>query len=79
MWRLLSGQFLLLVGLAVLIAIPAAYLLARQWLMQYTIKTSLHWSMFALAGGGALLLALLTISWQTIRAARVNPVQTIKT
>lgn len=77
-WQLLSNQFMILVGLACVVAIPVAYLLARQWLAQYTLQTSIHWSLFVMAGLGAVVLALGTISWQTIRAARANPVKTIR-
>lgn len=79
LWGLLSRDFVLLVGVSCLVAIPAAWYGMHQWLQQYTYKTSLSWWIFGATAAGALLLALLTVSFQTIRAARANPVRTLRT
>jgi putative ABC transport system permease protein len=64
--------------LACAIAIPAGALLLHQWLLQYAYRTSLSWWLFASAAGGALLVTLLTVSYQTIRAATANPVKALR-
>jgi putative ABC transport system permease protein len=78
-WRLLSGEFVALVVIALLIAIPVAYYFMYQWLQSYTYRSSLSWWIFATAGAGALLLTILTVSFQAIKAARINPAKSLKT
>lgn len=74
---LLSADFAQMVLIAVVVAIPISYVAARQWLSGFAYSTSLDWWLFAGAGVLALLVALLTVALQTIRAARVNPVQSL--
>ncbi|MCD9019905.1 ABC transporter permease [Parachryseolinea silvisoli] len=74
---LLSADFAQMVLIAVIVAIPVSYVAARQWLSGFAYSTSLDWWLFAGAGVLALLVALLTVALQTIRAARVNPVQSL--
>jgi ABC-type antimicrobial peptide transport system permease subunit len=78
LWGTLSREFMTLVLLACAIAIPAGALLLHQWLLQYTYRTPLSWWLFASAAGGALLVTLLTVSYQTIRAAAANPVKALR-
>lgn len=73
-WRLLSAEFLVLVIIALLIAIPIVYIIMHNWLQDYTYRTSLSWWIFAIAGGTALLLTILTVSYHAIRAALAKPV-----
>jgi len=75
---LLSKDFLKLVGLAILIASPLAAWAMHRWLQGFAYKIALEWWMFASAGLLALVIALLTVSFQAIRAARVDPVQSLK-
>jgi putative ABC transport system permease protein len=75
---LLSSDFMKLIALASLIAIPLAYLLIRQWLQNFAYQTEISVWIFILAGGSALLIALLTVSWQAIRAALANPVDSLR-
>lgn len=75
---LLSGNFVKWVGLAFLIASPLAWYFMNDWLRNYAYRTSLGWWIFALAGGISLFIALLTISFQTIRAALANPVEALR-
>ena len=79
LWKLQSREFLLLVGLSCLVAIPIAWSVLRGWLQQFAYRTEVSWWIFAAAGGTALLTTLLTVSYQAIRAARMNPVKSLRT
>lgn len=76
--RLLSKEFLLLVGIANLIAWPIAYYSMNQWLKNFAYRVGIGWTTFALAGILALLIALITVSFQALKAAIANPVDAIK-
>ncbi|MEJ0082719.1 MAG: FtsX-like permease family protein [Puia sp.] len=78
LWRLLSSEFVLLVLISCFIATPIAWFTLHQWLEQYEFRTPVYWWLFALAGIGTLVIALLTISFQIIRAALLNPVQPLR-
>jgi predicted permease len=71
---LLSRDFALLVALAFFIATPLAWWATHQWLQDFVYRTKLDWWVFALAGLGALAVALVTVSVQAVRAALMNPV-----
>jgi predicted permease len=73
----LSGEFTRLVLLAVVIALPVSYLLARRWLESFAYRMELTWWLFAGAGLLALLIAWLTVAWQAVNAARINPVKVL--
>ena len=77
LWGLLSKEFVLLVGLSVLIATPIAWYAMHNWLQNYAYRTALDWWIFALTGGSALLIALLTISYQVLKAANANPARNL--
>lgn len=79
MWNMLSRDFLKLVMISCLIAAPIAYFVMNDWLMEYQYRTALKLWIFGLAILGALLLTLLTVSYQTIRSARQNPVKSLRT
>ena len=79
LWKMLSKDFVLLVGLSFLIAIPIAGWLLHQWLLGYAYRTDISWWIFAAAGFGAIGIALLTVSYQSIRAAFSNPVNSLRT
>jgi putative ABC transport system permease protein len=76
---LISKDFLKLVLVAFVIATPIGYYLMSKWLEDFAYKTDLHWWIFALAGLFSMLIALLTVSYQSIRAALMNPVKSLKT
>ena len=76
---LLSKDFLKLISLSCIIAIPIGWYLMQFWLQNFAYKTSLDWWIFAGAGMLTLFIALLTISSQAIKAALANPVKNIKT
>ena len=79
LWNLLSREFVLLVGLSLLIGGPIAYWVMHSWLQNYAVHATLSWWIFALAGIGAIVLTLLTVSYQAIRAAVANPVKSLRT
>ena len=76
---LFSKDFLKLVGLSFLIATPIAAYLMKSWLQSFAYKISLSWWIFALTGLSALAIALLTVGYQTIKAAKMNPIQNLRT
>jgi len=75
---LLSGDFLKLVGLAVLIGTPIGWLVVQEWLQNFAYRTTVSWTLFVYTTAAALLIALLTISYQAIRAATTNPVGSLR-
>lgn len=76
---LLNKNFSLLVLGATLLAVPIALYFLQNWLADFAYHIRIQWWVFVLAGLGALLLTLLTVSYQSIRAALVNPVKSLKT
>ena len=76
---LLSRDFLKLVAVAVLLASPIAWYAMTRWLEAFAYKITIDWWLFALAGLLAVLLALFTVSFQSVKAARMNPVKSLKT
>ncbi|ANI89889.1 hypothetical protein A9P82_11685 [Arachidicoccus ginsenosidimutans] len=77
--QLLSKDFLKLVALSCIIAFPAAYLLMRSWLQNYQYRIGVEWYVFIIAAALALLIAFITVSSQAFKAARANPVKSLKT
>jgi putative ABC transport system permease protein len=75
---MLSMEFILLVGLSTVIAAPLAAWGVHQWLQDFAYHTSMPWWIFVLAGVAAIVVALLTVSLQTIRAAMANPVKNLR-
>ncbi|MBB6108150.1 ABC-type antimicrobial peptide transport system, permease component [Mucilaginibacter lappiensis] len=78
LWRLMSRDFVLLVIIALFIATPVAYYFMHSWLQHYTYRAELSWWVFALTGAGAITITLLTISYQSIKAALANPVKSLR-
>jgi len=76
---ILSRDFLKLVLLALIIAIPVAWMAADKWLENYPYRISLHWWLFAIASLLVTLIALVTVSFQAVRAAITNPVKNLRT
>ncbi|SEW44947.1 ABC-type antimicrobial peptide transport system, permease component [Chitinophaga sp. YR573] len=79
LWKMLSKDFVLLIILSCLIAIPIAWWFLHQWLQQFAYRTEISWWIFAAAGIGAILITLMTVSYQSIKAALTNPVQSLRT
>ncbi len=78
LWQLLSKEFVVLVIISCLIAIPIAYYLLHAWLQNYEYRADMSWWIFASAGTLVLLIALLTVSFQSIKAALANPVDSLR-
>jgi ABC-type antimicrobial peptide transport system permease subunit len=76
--RLLSGEFTKLVMASTLIALPLSYLLTSAWLENFAFSIGLEWWFFAGAGIVALFIALITVGSQAIKAARANPIKTLR-
>jgi ABC-type antimicrobial peptide transport system permease subunit len=79
LWALLSKDFVVLVVISCAIAAPVANYFMGSWLQNYQLHTDMPWWVFAATGAGALLITLFTVSWQSIKAALVNPVKSLKT
>ncbi|MCG8580351.1 MAG: ABC transporter permease [Bacteroidales bacterium] len=75
---LLNKDFVRLVIVAFIVACPVAWFTLHQWLNNFAYKADLSWWIFAQAGITALLIALITVSWQSFRAARRNPVEALR-
>ena len=78
-WKLLSKDFLFLVLIACVIAVPIGYYYMNNWVQEFAYSTALSWWIFAVAIVGALLITIITISFQAIKAAIVNPVKSLRT
>jgi ABC-type antimicrobial peptide transport system permease subunit len=78
-WRMLSKDFVLLVMISMAIVIPLSYYFMHRWLQNYSYHTNISWWVFALAGIAAIIITLLTVSYQSIKAALANPVKSLKT
>ena len=78
LWQLLSRDFVLLVIISLLIASPLALYFMHQWLQNYDYRSNISWWIFAVAGIGSLLVTILTVSFQAIKAATANPVKSLK-
>jgi putative ABC transport system permease protein len=75
---LLSKDFLKLVGIAIVLAAPLAWWIMDWWLRDFSYRTTISWWIFAAAAVLSLLVALLTIGSQAIRAATANPVKSLR-
>ncbi len=78
LWKMLSKDFVVLVGIACMIAVPVSYYLSSAWLQNYEYRTAISWWIFALPSLAALLITLLTVSHQAIKAAMMNPVNSLR-
>jgi putative ABC transport system permease protein len=78
LWQMLSRDFVLLVVLSCLIAIPLSFSFMSNWLEHYEYRTEIPGYVFVLASTGALLVTLLTVSYQAVKAALMNPVKSLR-
>ena len=78
LWGLLSKDFTVLVLISLFIAMPVAAYCMSKWLQHYAYHPGIPWWIFVLTGLGAMLITLLTISYQSIKAARMNPVISLR-
>ncbi|HUP11302.1 MAG TPA: FtsX-like permease family protein, partial [Niastella sp.] len=78
LWTLLSKEFVYLVIAGCLIATPLSFMLMNNWLQSYDYRINIQWTVFAVAGLIALIVALLTVSTQAVKAAVSNPVKSLR-
>jgi putative ABC transport system permease protein len=78
-FRLLTQNFVVLVLISFILAAPVAWYLMQQWLKDFVQKIDMTWDLFAVAGSIAVVIALITVSYQAIRAAVMSPVDSLKT
>ncbi|MEJ0081028.1 MAG: ABC transporter permease [Puia sp.] len=78
LWKMLSTQFVRLVLISLCISIPLSYYGMNRWLQDYTYRESIAWWIFAAAGISILLITLLTVSYQSIKAALMNPINSLR-
>jgi ABC-type antimicrobial peptide transport system permease subunit len=78
LWRVLNKEFIMQVGVSLLIAIPAVYYFMGNWLQHYAYRSDMPWWVFASAGAGALAITLLTASYQSIKTALKNPAKSLR-
>jgi putative ABC transport system permease protein len=76
--NMLSGDFVKLVAIAILIASPIGWYAMNKWLQDFAYRIHIHFTIFLLAGSIAFLIALITVSFQSIRAALANPVRSLR-
>src|SRR5690606_11863903 len=79
LWKLLSKDFVKLVLISCVIAIPISYYAVDNWLNNYEYRTDISWWVFLLASTGAIIITVITISFQSIKAATCNPVKSLRT
>ncbi len=75
---LFSKEFVILIAIAFVIATPIAWYYMHQWLQDYAYRIHISWWLFATGGLIAIIIALVTISFQTIKAAMANPVKSLR-
>jgi putative ABC transport system permease protein len=75
---MLASGFVSMVGLSILIAVPLGWWLMNNWLEDFAYRITIQWWMFAVVGLAALVIALATVSFQVLRAARANPVEALR-
>lgn len=75
---LLSKDFLVLIAISILIAVPLAWYGANNWLQSFAYKTEISWWIFGIAGLTTIIIALITVSFQSIKAAIANPVDSLR-
>ena len=79
LWKMLSKDFVVLVLISLAIVTPTTYYFMRSWLQNYQYRTEISWWVFALAGISAILITIITVSYQSINAALMNPTKSLKT
>jgi putative ABC transport system permease protein len=79
LWRMLSQDFVVLVLISCMLAVPIAYYLIKDWLTNYEYRTDVSWWVFIVSVCGAIIITLLTVSYQAIKASLMNPVKSLRT
>jgi ABC-type antimicrobial peptide transport system permease subunit len=78
LWAMLSKDFVMLVVISFFIAMPAAYYFMSDWLTRYEYHTGIAWWIFVVQGVGVLVITLLTVSYQSLKAALTDPVRCLR-
>jgi putative ABC transport system permease protein len=78
LWNLLSAQFVKLVLISLCISIPLSYVGMNVWLQNYAYREAISWWIFPLAGAAILLITMITVSFQSIKTAFMNPVKSLR-
>jgi ABC-type antimicrobial peptide transport system permease subunit len=78
LWGMLSKDFMVLVSISLLLSIPMAWYFMNNWLQNYEYRSTMSWWIFAVAALGSLIITLLTVSFQAIKAALMNPVNSLR-
>jgi putative ABC transport system permease protein len=78
LWQMLSGDFIKLVMISLAIVTPLSWFFMHNWLQNYQYRTEISWWVFIAAGVGAILITLLTVSYQSIKAALGNPTKSLR-
>ena len=78
LWKMLSGDFVVLVIISCVIAIPIAYYFLTEWLEKFEYRTEISWWVFFAAGFAAFIITLLTVSFQAVKAALMDPVKSLR-
>ena len=76
---MLSKDFVRLVLISFVIAVPVSWWFMNMWLQEFAYRISIGWWVFAAAGAVAILIALITVSFQAVKAALANPVKSLRT
>ena len=79
LWSLLSTDFIVLVVISLVFACPIAWYLANSWLQNFDYRSNIAGWIFVVTGAGALIITLLTVSFQSVKAALANPIKSLKT
>jgi putative ABC transport system permease protein len=78
LWRLLSREFIILVLIACFIAVPISYYFMNAWLQQFIYRTPLRWEVFAISIFGGIAITIVTVSFQAVKAAVANPINSLR-
>lgn len=79
LFNMLSKDFIKLIGMAILIAFPITWYAMNDWIQGFAYRIDIGWWMFAIAGLAVILIALLTVTYQTLKAAKANPSKSLRT
>ncbi len=79
LWKLLSTDFIVLVGIALMVSVPLGWYLMHNWLQTYEYRSAISVWIFVFTGLGAISITLLTVSYQSVKAALANPIKSLKT
>jgi putative ABC transport system permease protein len=78
LWQMLSRDFVILVLISCLIAVPVSWYLLQDWLQKFEYRTEISWVVLAASCAGALIITLTTVSYQAVKAALANPVNSLR-